>query len=55
MDPCSTALGFSRDCGEKFHSYWNFNEMDGSEDFMISDIDSESGNNDNGDGGGISS
>jgi hypothetical protein len=31
------------------------NEMDGSEDFMINDIDNESENNDNGDDGSIGS
>jgi hypothetical protein len=32
-----------------------FNEMDGSEDFMINDIDNESESNDNGDESSISS
>jgi hypothetical protein len=49
------ALSFSRNSGEKLQSFWNIIEIDGSEDFMISDINNESESNDNGDDSSIGS
>jgi hypothetical protein len=41
MDPCGMVLNLSRNCTNIFKVTGISDEMDGNEDFMINDIDSE--------------